>query len=103
MIRGTTPTLVFNLPFNTKIIKSLYITIRDYNLNNSTILEKTLENCEVTETSVSVTLTQEETLKFSNGSKIDVQLRLITNDNVALASQIFTTSIDKILKDGVIE
>ena len=102
MTRGTTPTLVFNLPFNISYIRQLYITIRDYKLDNSTIIEKQLKDCKVAETSVSVTLTQEETLKFSANSKVDVQLRLLTVNGVALSSQIFTTTFDKILKDGVI-
>ncbi len=39
MIRGTTPTLEFTMPFDTSLIAELYITITQ---NGATALEKTL-------------------------------------------------------------
>lgn len=42
MIRGTTPTLEFTLPFDTSLIAKMYITMTQ---NGKTALEKTLSDC----------------------------------------------------------
>lgn len=41
MIRGTTPTLEFTLPFDTSLIAEMYITLTQ---NGTTMLEKTLSD-----------------------------------------------------------
>ena len=61
MIRGTTPTLEFTLPFDTSLIAEIYVTMTQ---NGKTVLEKTLSDCNCSGTSVSLTLTQEDTLKL---------------------------------------
>ena len=61
MIRGTTPTLEFTMPFDTSLIAELYITITQ---NGATALEKTLSDCNCNDTSASLTLTQEDTLSL---------------------------------------
>ena len=42
MIRGTTPTLEFTLPFDTSLIAEIYVTMTQ---NGKTVLEKTLSDC----------------------------------------------------------
>ena len=100
MFRGTTPTLTFTLPFETSLLKNLYITFT--NKNNEALLEKELSNCTLNDKSVSITLTQEETLIFEGRQKIRLQLRAVTTDNAALASNIFDVYVHEILKEGVI-
>lgn len=60
MIRGTTPTLEFTLPFDTSLIAEMYVTIAQ---GEKTVLEKTLSDCSCSGTSVSLALTQEDTLR----------------------------------------
>ncbi len=101
MIRGTTPTLEFTMPFDTSLIAELYITIAQ---NGATVLEKTLSDCNCNDTSVSLTLTQEDTLRLEQKPYLDskMQIRVRTIAGEALASNIMNVCVGRILKDGVI-
>lgn len=101
MIRGTTPTLEFTMPFDTSLIAELYITITQ---NGATALEKTLSDCNCNDTSVSLTLTQEDTLRLEQKpySDSEMQIRVRTIAGEALASNIMRIYVGRILKDGVI-
>lgn len=101
MIRGTTPTLEFTLPFDTSLIAEMYITITQ---NGITTLEKTLSDCNCSGTSVSLTLTQEDTLGLQQQprSRDEMQIRVRTIAGKALASDIMSVYVGRILKEGVI-
>ena len=99
MIRGTTPTFIFNLPFDVSNIKSAYITIK----SRGTEVEKAVTDCSLNGTTITVKLTQEETLALPESQIAGVQLRVLTNDNDALASDVFPIKVEEILKEGVIE
>jgi len=101
MIRGTTPTLEFTMPFDTSLIAELYITITQ---NGATALEKTLSDCNCNDTSVSLTLTQEDTLRLEQKpySNSEMQIRVRTVAGEVLASNIMSIYVGRILKDGVI-
>ena len=99
MYRGTTPTLQFNLPFSVSNIAVLYITAKQYDV---IVLEKDLSDCIVHDTSVTVKLAQEETLKLQPNRRITLQIRCRTHDGTAMASQKFECDVKDILKEGVI-
>ena len=99
MYRGTTPTLKFTLPFEASTLAEAYISIEQ---NRRVILEKTIEDCTLSGNTISVKLTQEETLKLGVSDRTEIQLRVRLADGNALASQIFAVSTERILKDGVI-
>lgn len=101
MIRGTTPTLEFTLPFDTSLIAKMYITITQ---NGVATLEKTLSDCKCSGTSVSLTLTQEDTLGLRQQprSRGEMQIRVRTTAGEALASDIMSVHVGRILKEGVI-
>lgn len=99
MIRGTTPTLEFNLPFDTSVLDVAYISISQ---DDNVVIEKQLSDCVVGETTLTVKLTQEDTLKLEARDKVEIQIRVRTKEGEALASNIKTTYAAKILKDGVI-
>lgn len=101
MIRGTTPTLEFTLPFDTSLIAEMYVTIAQ---GEKTVLEKTLSDCSCSGTSVSLTLTQEDTLKLQQQSRsqAEIQIRVRTTAGEALASDIMSVYVGRILKEGVI-
>lgn len=103
MIRGTTPTLLFNLPFSASIIKSAEITIKYIDGLKKVLITKYLADCELGETSISTKLTQEETLQFPAPAMVQVQLRILTTDDTALATEIYKVSVKKLLADEVIE
>ena len=101
MIRGTTPTLEFTLPFDTSLIAEMYITLTQ---NGTTMLEKTLSDCNCSGTSVSLTLTQEDTLGLQQQPRLqaEIQIRVRTTSGEALASDIMRVYVGRILKEGVI-
>ena len=99
MIRGTTPTLTFTLPFSTSTIKSMMLT---FSQSGREVFTLTQNDCVLEDTSCEVHLTQKQTLKFSTASMVEIQIRVLTNDGNALASNIITTSASRILKDGEI-
>lgn len=99
MIRGTTPTLQFKLPFETSLLSAVYITFAQ---NEKAVIEKELHDCTAEGRTLTLRLTQEDTLKLVHSANVAIQLRAKTNAGEALASNIITTSVYKILKDGVI-
>lgn len=99
MIRGTTPTLLFNLPFSTTIIKSAEITIKYVDGLKKILVKKTLEDCELGEDCIGTRLTQEETLQFPAPTTALVQLRILTTDDIALATEPYKVSVKKLLTD----
>lgn len=99
MIRGTTPTLMFTLPFPVSTLAEAYITFMQ---RKEIVLEKSLNECDKNEDSLSVTLTQEETLSLECHCELEIQLRVRTLQGEALASDIIKTNAGRILKEGVI-
>ena len=103
MIRGTTPTLLFNLPFSASVIKSAEITIKYVDGLKKVLIIKTLEDCELGETSIATKLTQEETLMFPAPATTLIQLRILTTDGTALATEPYSIKVKKLLTEDVIE
>lgn len=103
MIRGTTPSLFFNLPFESTEIQSAEITLEYVDANKKVLIVKTLEDCELGEKSIGARLTQEETLQIPAPSKVYVQLRILNTDNVALATVPIEVTVRRLLTEGVIE
>lgn len=99
MIRGTTPTLEFTIPFDTDLLAEAWVTLSQ---NKEVVLNKELEECSCDRRKLSVQLTQEETLTLNCDCKTEIQVRVRTQAGDALASDIITVSTDRILKDGVI-
>ena len=99
MRRGTTPTLTCTIDWIDLTDCHVYATLRqggyELDIENPTT-ETTETGCKVT-----ITLTQEQTLKFKAGA-VEVQLRWITLDGTALATDIQIVEVYKILKQGVI-
>lgn len=99
MIRGTTPTLEFTIPFDTSELAEAFVTLSQ---NDTIVLDKALNDCKCDARKLSVRLSQEETLKLSCDCTTDIQVRVRTKAGDALASDIIKVYTNKILKDGVI-
>ena len=124
IIRGTTPYHSFVLPLKTEDISKIYIT---YLQNNEIIVDKTNAEIEITDIDnefenasmnepledfipsceVTVHLTQEDTLGFhfypaAEKNIAVIQIRVLTVDGEAYASEPVHERIFGILKDGVI-
>jgi hypothetical protein len=99
MIRGTTPTLEFTIPFDTSMLAEAWVTLSQ---SDKIVIDKALEDCKCDDRKLSVRLTQEETLKLDCNCKTEIQIRARTNAGDAIASDIITVNTNRILKDGVI-
>lgn len=99
MIRGTTPTFEFTLPFDCGLLYCAYIT---FSQGGTTQFEKSLDDCDKDGRKIKVTLSQEDTLKLLDSQVTEIQIRAKTLASEVIASQIITVSTDRILKDGVI-
>lgn len=99
MIRGTTPTLQFVLPFDNSKLSCLYITLGQ---KGEPVLEKCLTDCDCVGSTVICKLTQEDTLLLDCTERVEVQVRAKTKEGDSLASNIHTTTVGRILKEGVI-
>ena len=106
IIRGTTPTLTFNVKneqMDLAEVAEVWITFKTK--PGVALKEKTYDITDVvidpTEKTITLSLSQEDTLYFANAQML-VQVRLRMNDDMAFASAIIETSIGQILKEGVI-
>ena len=99
IIRGTTPTLEFVLPFDAGTLVDAYVTISQ---NNVVMVDKPLTVCRCDGQKLSVTLTQEETLMLDCNCISEIQIRAKTRAGDVIASNIIRASTSRILKEGVI-
>lgn len=115
MRRGTTPTHTFICEDISLLdITDVFIT---YKQGKHIILEKTIDDVEINpeDNTISVFLTQQDTLKFkdtewtwlypnenSNDRMVKVQIRIKYEDGTALASNVMLSDVLEILKDGEI-
>ena len=99
MRRGTTPTLQITVTGLTDIeIQNLYLTLRQGQIT----IEKTESGVSIDGEVITATLTQEETLSLVAKVDVALQLRVLSANNTAYASNIVTVPVEAILKEGVI-
>lgn len=106
MYRGTTPTLTFTLPFPCDQLSIVSIAFAqkkpNYAKDAEIVLEKTLCDCQMNGNTLTLTLTEEDTLALDCHCLVEIQLRAKVGD-VTMASEIITESVGRILKDGCLE
>lgn len=105
MYRVTTPTHTFALPIQTSECIEIQITYKqgfvslvkhyqDGVLPPGMVLDGD---------KVYVRLTQNETKQFSPKTQTSVQVRVLTSDNIALASQKFKITVNDVLNEDILE
>ena len=104
MYRGTTPTNTFRTAQDLSDADVVYIT---YKQANKVIFEKAKDDItfgtDGNMHTLTVKLTQANTLAFFKGSKsVEIQIRARYPDGTAIASEVVTTSVSEVLKDGII-
>lgn len=99
MIRGTTPTHIFNIPFDTSLVDEVKIT---YAQDDEIVLIKGTSDCVLDTNTVKVTLSQEDTFLFDHKKKVQVQLRLLTKSGEVLASIVENVGVSKCLDNEVL-
>ena len=100
MIRGTTPTHSFVLPFGQEMIKTIEIT---YEQKFKTILKKKNDGVEFDGNLASVKLTQKETFMFEDGPAVKIQIRVLTPRGDVVASNPMFASVEECLSEEVLE
>lgn len=104
MRRGTTPDYILTVAGYDLTEQSIYVTVQQYaktlNLNGERIAVEYDGQTQVS--SVTFSLTQEETLQFRSG-KADVQIRFIDEYGFAQATDIGTIIVSPVLNEDVIE
>jgi hypothetical protein len=103
MYRGTTPTITLKLDtdFDFNLIKEVWVTVSSMltkitKKTNDCVLDLDSEN-----KTVSIMLSQEETLSFVPG-EVNIQVRILTINEEAFATPVNKTKFDEILEEGVI-
>lgn len=101
MIRGTTPTFTFTTDMDLTGANVLYVSFMQ---NERVIVEKNISDAEISAGKVVVKLQQGDTLRFDKDTSrpVSIQIRAGFPDGSRVASNIMTTSADRILKDGEI-
>ena len=101
-IRGTTPVNIFTVDIDLRPASLIFLTYsQGEGCCTKVILEKTKEDMQITEDTVTVRLSQEDTLAFDPHEKITMQFRAKFG-NTAVACKPMVTGIGEILKQGVI-
>lgn len=98
MYRGTTPTLNFQLPFEVSQITKLNIA---FSQDKVVVFEKTLSDVTRNGRKITVKLSENETLSLNDKKELEIQLRVAVGSN-RLASNIIKTTVERILKEGVL-
>ena len=62
-----------------------------------------MEDCVLEDRTLSVTLTQSDTLQFDDDAKLEMQIRFVFTNGAVDATQIIKGKIGRILKDGEID
>ena len=99
MIRGTTPTHVFNLSIDTADLKRIRII---YAQNDDVVLVKEAEACSMDGATVTVKLSQKETFRFNCKKDVKIQIRALTLADEVLASPVMKVEVEECLDGEVI-
>lgn len=93
MIQYTTPTFTFDISLPTSAIADIEVTFKQANTGVEVQKEMVKDKLSITDGKLSVTLSQEDTGKFSVGS-CQVQMRVLTTDGKVLASEIARIKVE---------
>lgn len=99
MIRGTTTTLICTLPFEVNKLQYAYLTITQ---DKKIVIDRQIDCTALSGDKIEVHLSQEDTLRLVEKLQAEIQLRGVTVEGEAVASNIVTTYVERILKDRVI-
>ena len=100
MIRGTTPKHIFKTALPAENIKNWLIV---YAQDKQVILKKRKDDCELSGSTITVRLTQEDTLKFECGKSVQIQIKVLTTSGDVFASFVDLKHIYTCLDDEVLE
>lgn len=100
MIRGTTPTHIFDLSIDTSVIDKIRII---YAQDDTVLFVKERGACKFEGFTVIVKLSQEETLLFDCKKTVQIQIRVLTFGGDALSTPVQRVIIEKCLESEVLQ
>lgn len=103
MRRGTTPTLILEMPAEIPV-KDFEEAVLSVEQRNKIVIEKRLSEMTIDEAAntMEVVLTQEETLLLQDSRVADVQVKVKFTDGSVIASEVIRVPVSEILNEEVI-
>ena len=99
IVRGTTPTLSFGLPFSQDLIETGFVTVKQ---RDEVIIEKEISECDCSGDVLAARLTQEDTLALETGSHAKIRLIVKTTGGDRLETKDIVARVSDTHKDEVI-
>lgn len=110
MIRGTDAQFKFKLPYDYSELETVRVTFWQPNnsgpsTNRPLPIVKVLEQCSQSDSprELTVTLNQEETLRFKDDSKAYVQFRAETIDGISIASKKMLITVYPVYDESILD
>lgn len=100
MRRGTTPAIVLTVDMDLTAY-TVYVTLKSHSKSLTVTNDGLTMEYANSKTTIAFSLTQQQTLDFSVGT-CEVQVRAI-HDGTAIATDVQTLDVGRILKEGVID
>lgn len=97
--RGCTVQNSFAIPYKASEVAVVWVT---YVQSGDIVIDKITADCIISDSKVTLGLSQEETLKLKPWAKIQIQIRIRLHDGRATKSNIIETTTDRVLKEMVI-
>ena len=101
IFRGTTPKFIFTLP-NSITIDSVLNLELVFTQNDEIIIAKKLGDFTTSNSQLTITLTQEDTLKLKGNSPLYYQIKVLLNDESVITSDIITNMVYNSLSESVL-
>lgn len=101
IFRGTTPKFIFTLPNSITIDNVLNVELV-FTQNDEIIIAKKLGDFITSNNQLTITLTQEDTLKLKGNSPLYYQIKVLLNDGSVITSDIITNMVYNSLSESVL-
>lgn len=96
---GTTPEITVEMPVDVDTLAAVYVTFVQ---GGTTVIEKSLQQLTYVDKLLQISLTQEETLKLTEQTLGEWQIRFRTISDQAMSTIIMPFTVGRVLKKGVI-
>lgn len=101
IFRGTTPKFIFTLPNSITIDDILNVELV-FTQNDEIVIAKKLGDFTTSNSQLTITLTQEDTLKLKGNSPLYYQIKVLLNDESVITSDIITNMVYNSLSESVL-
>lgn len=102
MIRGTTPDYILTVKGEDLTDKAVYVTFEQSGRRLTMTGNELGIDCDGTDSAIAIRLSQQQTLSLRDGAA-KVQVRFISEDGTAKATEIKEVTVRRVLLEGVIQ